>query len=101
MEFLSERGLNVLNQGSESTFYTHRGGKLYASIVDLAFCSDAMLHRVSGWEVIQDDARLSDHRKICFRLSTTSLVSDKIQRTTRCFNTKKANWSTFAESFAR
>lgn len=101
VEFHSETGLNVLNQGSDCTFYTHRRGILYASIVDLSLCSDAVLHRVSKWKVVKDDTGLPDHRKIRFRLSNVPRSKEKPATTTRCFDTRKANWGKFGESLTR
>lgn len=95
VDFLSEVGLNVVNQGSAPTYHTYRRGKLCASIVDVTTCSDALVDKVSGWKVVKDDAGLSDHRKIHFHLSNEREGADMPLGSTRCFNTKKADWNVF------
>lgn len=95
VELASEVGLNFLNRGCTSTYHTYRGGRLYASIVDITACSDSVLGRVFGWEVIKDDTGLSDHRRIRFRLSMRGANNNQRPATTRCYNTNKADWGVF------
>lgn len=96
VDFLSENSFNVLNQGSSPTFYTHCRGKLYASIVDVTTCSDTMLSRINNWELIERDTGLSDHRRIRFGLLLGRGAHTELPKTTRCFNTGKADWAAFA-----
>lgn len=100
VDLLSKTGLNVLNRGSVPTFHTYRGDRLYASIVDITACSDTLLAKAVGWEVVLNDAGLSDHRKIRFWLTMTRQEGEGAPRTTRRFNTRKADWAGFAESLS-
>ncbi|XP_068631956.1 uncharacterized protein [Battus philenor] len=47
---LDELELHVLNQGSEPTFDTYRGGRHFSSRVAITACSNALLDRVEGWQ---------------------------------------------------
>lgn len=98
VDLLSETGLNILNRGSTYTYHTHRGGKLYASIVDLTVCSDAILNRIQGWKVMTDDPGLSDHRRIRFRLNLAGAETEEKPKTTRIYDTRRANWELFDEA---
>src|SRR5436309_258753 len=57
-EWLTTRGLLILNSGSTDTCVRRRGG----SIVDLSFASSAIANAVSGWRVEEGTETLSDHR---------------------------------------
>lgn len=58
--------------------------------MDVTTCSDA-------WRLGKDNTGLSDHRRIHFQLNDGVEGADTQLRTTKCFNTKKANWSIFNE----
>ncbi|CAK1594228.1 unnamed protein product [Parnassius mnemosyne] len=95
-EMIAELDMNVLNQGSESTFYQYRGGKLYSSIVDVTCCTSAILHKMERWRVDPNFVTLSDHRAIQFQMKVkTDKQSVAVRNSTRLFNTAKANWSLF------
>lgn len=91
---LEEMSLQVLNEGDTPTFHTVRGNKIYASHVDITACSLDMLNLIEGWTVV-DDIVSSDHNSIVFNIKLAKAKGMNVQRTTRQFNTKKANWSQF------
>ncbi|XP_063539417.1 uncharacterized protein LOC134748560 [Cydia strobilella] len=97
---LDELGLNILNRGDTPTFDTVRGGKHYTSYVDVTACSIDILDLVDDWRVDQG-LTSSDHNGIIFKVKLTKLVGITVQRTTRKFNTKKANWSEFYGKFRK
>ncbi|CAG5039747.1 unnamed protein product [Parnassius apollo] len=95
-EMIAELDMNVLNQGSDSTFYQYRGGKLHSSIVDVTCCTSAILHKMERWRVDPDFVTLSDHRAIQFQMIINIDKQNVVLRnSTRLFNTAKANWSLF------
>nr|BAA07467.1 ORF2 [Bombyx mori] len=100
MGTLGELGLHILNEGDVPTFDTIRGGKRYQSRVDVTFCTEDMLDLIDGWRV-DEDLVSSDHNGMVFNIRLQKSKSIKIERTTRIFNTKKANWSLFHEKMAQ
>lgn len=95
-EALEELNFHILNQGTEATFDTIRGGKRYTSWVDLTACSSDMLGRIENWKV-NGEIINSDHKAILFQINLNIIKALEIKRTTRLYNTKKANWCQFRE----
>ncbi|CAK1581407.1 unnamed protein product [Parnassius mnemosyne] len=97
-EMIAEMDMNILNQGNDPTFYQYRAGKLYSSLVDVTACTSSLLHKVEKWKVDPDFVTLSDHRAIQFQIN---IIIDKQKtsprKSTRLFNTAKANWSIFRD----
>ncbi|XP_063623904.1 uncharacterized protein LOC134795903 [Cydia splendana] len=91
---LDELGLHILNRGDTPTFDTTRGDRHLTSYVDVTACSIDILDLVDDWRVDQG-LTSSDHNGILFKVKLTKLVGITVHRTTRKFNTKKANWSEF------
>ncbi|XP_039762050.1 uncharacterized protein LOC120635182, partial [Pararge aegeria] len=69
-------GLEVLNRGSVHTCVRQQGG----SIVDVTFADSILARRVSGWEVLQDEETLSDHRYIRFEVSSIPAAIRRVSR---------------------
>lgn len=99
-ETLDEVKLQVLNTGDTPTFDTVRGNKRYTSYVDVTACTEEMLTLVEDWRVIEN-LTSSDHNGIAFNIKLTREKGIEIQRTTRIYNTKKANWNQFREKLAQ
>lgn len=97
---LDELDLQVLNRGSIPTFDTIRGNKRYSSCVDITACSSDMLALVDDWQV-DEGVTSSDHNTLNFKIHLRKAKGIIINRTTRVFNTKKANWSEFHEKLAQ
>ncbi|CAK1588833.1 unnamed protein product [Parnassius mnemosyne] len=93
---LDELELHILNEGTEPTFDTIRGGKRFSSCVDITTCSTSLLGRVENWR-LSEEITSSDHRAILFDINLEKSVGIDIERKTRKYNTKKANWSEFRE----
>ncbi|XP_049874511.1 uncharacterized protein LOC126372706 [Pectinophora gossypiella] len=93
---MEEMEMQVLNEGDVPTFDTIRGNKRYASHVDITACSSDMLGLVEDWRV---DERItsSDHNTITFKVRLARAKGTDIQRTTRVYGTKRANWIQFHE----
>ncbi|XP_026331368.1 uncharacterized protein LOC113238749, partial [Hyposmocoma kahamanoa] len=60
-------GLAILNRGHANTCVRRNGG----SIVDVTFATPSLAARVSGWQVLEDEETLSDHKYIRMRVSHT------------------------------
>lgn len=97
---LEELGLNILNNGNIPTFDTVRGGIRYSSYVDLTVCTTDLLSLVDDWKV-EVGMVGSDHNGINFKLLLKPSTGIQINRTTRVYNTKKANWAEFREKFSQ
>lgn len=95
-----EMGLHILNTGSMPTFDTIRGGKRLTSHVDVTACTEDMLTLVNDWR-IEEGLTGSDHNGILFGIALNKSKGTNIQRTTRIFNTRKANWSQFHEKLGQ
>lgn len=91
---LGEWGLHVLNIGDTLTLDTMRGGTRYSSHVDVKACFEDMLTLVDGWR-FEEGLKSSEHYGITFGLSLQKSKGIRIERTTRKYNTKKANWGQF------
>ncbi|KAL0852476.1 hypothetical protein ABMA28_000643 [Loxostege sticticalis] len=89
---LDEMGLQILNTGTVPTFDYIRGGRRFRSRVDITVCTEDLLTKVQNWRV-EADVTVSDHRAILFEVNLVKSVGIDIKRTTRLFNTKKANWA--------
>lgn len=95
---LGELGLHILNKGEIPTFDTIRGGQRYSSFVDITACSTNILGMVDDWK-IDESLTSSDHNGITFNIKLQKTKGIKVERTTRLYNTKKANWQKFTEKF--
>lgn len=93
---LGELDLHILNIGNIPTFDTIRGGQRFTSHVDVTACSTDILDLVENWQV-DEGLTSSDHNGITFKVRLLKSKGITIERTTRIYNTKKANWSTFHE----
>ncbi|XP_063835567.1 uncharacterized protein LOC135084759 [Ostrinia nubilalis] len=91
---LEESGLQVLNNGDTPTFDTVRGGRAYTSHVDITACTADLLDVVDNWRVDQT-VTSSDHNTILFHIALRKSKGLKVERTTRLYNTKKADWDIF------
>ncbi|KPJ08991.1 Retrovirus-related Pol polyprotein from type-1 retrotransposable element R1 [Papilio machaon] len=98
-ETLDVLGLHILNQGSEPTFDTVRGGKRYSSCIDITACTTPLLGRVTNWRT-DDGVSSSDHRAILFDINLQKSVGMDIRCSTRKYNTRKANWGEFRSKLA-
>ncbi|XP_063838171.1 uncharacterized protein LOC135087301 [Ostrinia nubilalis] len=96
---LEESGLQVLNTGDTPTFDTIRGGRAFTSHVDITACTTDLLDLVDNWRVDQNMTS-SDHNAILFHISLRKSRGLRVERTTRLYNTKKANWDIFREKFS-
>lgn len=93
-------GLQILNRGETPTFDVVRGHRRYTSCVDVTACAADMLAVVDDWRVLEDLTG-SDHNGIEFKLRIEKQKGQNIKRTTRIFNTKKANWRQFHEKLSQ
>lgn len=93
---LEEMDLQILNVGDIPTFSTVRGGKTYASHVDVTACTADLYGLAEDWRVVED-LTSSDHNGIIFQLKMEKAMGFNVKRTTRLYNTKKANWEGFHE----
>ncbi|KAL0894322.1 hypothetical protein ABMA27_012948 [Loxostege sticticalis] len=94
---LEDYGLQVLNRGKVPTFETIRGNKKYSSFVDITACTEDLLNLVDDWKVDRDMIT-ADHNSITFKINLKSGKGLKVVRTTRRFNTKKADWELFGNT---
>lgn len=65
---LDEMGLHLLNEGSDPTFHTVRGGKVYQSHIDVTVCTADLLGTIDDWKV-DKGITSSDHNTITFKLT--------------------------------
>ncbi|CAG4963930.1 unnamed protein product [Colias eurytheme] len=68
VEWIAAQNLVPLNQGTENTCVRMQGG----SVVDVAFASPTLAHRVRGWKVLSEVETLSDHKYIRFDVMQTT-----------------------------
>lgn len=97
---LVEMGMEVLNEGTEPTFYTSRGGKIYQSHVDVTACKTSMLSTIQNWR-IDNGIISSDHNAIIFTISLEKPIETRKTNSTRKYNTKKADWNKFSIEFTK
>ena len=97
---LDEMGLCILNHGVEPTYDYHRGCRRFTSCVDITTCTDDMLHKVTNWR-LSGDITISDHKAILFEIRLQKSKGTNIKRTTRKYNTKKANWVDLREEITQ
>lgn len=89
-ETIATLDAHILNDGSTPTFETWRSGNHLTSFIDVTFCSNNIMDKVTNWGVEQTG--LSDHNVI------TMSISDKImppESTTPRYRTKLADWTKF------
>ncbi|XP_029054193.1 uncharacterized protein LOC114881543 [Osmia bicornis bicornis] len=67
LEFLSTTDLEILNRGSSPTFVTSRRQE----VLDITLGSKKVVQAIQDWRM-DDEATLSDHRLITFKLTTES-----------------------------
>lgn len=96
VNLVNELDLHIINTGDTPTYDTIRGNKRYCSYIDITVCSEDMLQLVDDWQV-NEDLISSDHNGITFNIRLTKSSGTNIIRTTRKFNTNKANWLQFHE----
>ncbi|KAL0852638.1 hypothetical protein ABMA27_016898 [Loxostege sticticalis] len=96
---LEESGLHVLNRGTVPTFDTIRGGRRFTSHVDQTACTEDLLSYVENWRV-DKGMIISDHSAITFNMSLKRGKGLRVMRTTRRYNTKKADWELFNTTLA-
>ncbi|XP_046970585.1 uncharacterized protein LOC124537737 [Vanessa cardui] len=96
--FLNEMDYHILNTGQTPTFEVWRDNRHCTSIVDVTACSSSLLGKLRDWKV---DATLitSDHNAITYTLVLGGRLQQAPIPTTRVYNTKKADWSAFRETF--
>lgn len=85
---LEEMGMHILNEGTEPTFYTIRGGIEYKSHVDIMTCCSKLLPRMQNWRVLKD-VTSSDHNTIAFTIKLKKPETKRLISKTRIYNTKK------------
>lgn len=93
-EFVLQNDLVIINTGGIPTFSATRNGVDYCSIVDVTVCSSEISRSVTDWKTDPDLVTLSDHRASTFNIITEHPIIQS-RPTTRIFNTKKANWTSF------
>ncbi|XP_073966108.1 uncharacterized protein [Choristoneura fumiferana] len=91
---LDELNMAILNRGKIPTFDTIRGGKRYQSFVDITACSMNILDLIEDWRV-EEGLTCSDHNGVVFHIKLEKSKGIGIIRTTRKYNSKKANWQEF------
>ncbi|KAJ2940789.1 hypothetical protein O0L34_g14906 [Tuta absoluta] len=91
---LNDLGMHILNEGDTPTFDTIRGNKQFKSHVDITSCTHELLHAIDNWK-IEEGMTSSDHNAITFSLVLGEPGSRRPSKTTRKYNTRKANWSDF------
>lgn len=97
---IEDMGLQVLNEGDTPTFDTVRGNKAYTSFIDLTACTAEMLALVEDWKV-NVGLTSADHNAITFQLRLSKAKGINVSRTTRIYNSKKANWTQFHEKLGQ
>ena len=93
---LDQLGLQVLNEGNIPTFDTVRGANRLTSYIDVTACTDDLLKHVEAWR-IDESATSSDHNTIILKIKLRKSRGTIISRSTRIYNTKKADWTKFRE----
>jgi len=94
-DFISQNDLLVLNNNEDiPTFHTFRGDVIAESYIDITIANVNSSALITHWQVLKEDS-LSDHRYIFFTINDT--ISKIEHRSTIKFNTKSANWETFAD----
>lgn len=91
---LHELGLEVLNEGDTPTFCVVRGNKIYTSHIDITACSADIYSLIEHWKVNEHLVE-SDHNAIVFNIRLKKANGVNIKRSTRIYNTKRANWDQF------
>lgn len=93
-DFISQNDLLVLNNNENMpTFHTIRGDVIAESFIDITIANVNSSALITHWQVLTEDS-LSDHRYIYFTINDT--IPRIEHRSTVKFNTKSANWETFA-----
>ena len=95
---LEELGLDILNVGNKPTFYVANENGIRKSIVDITTCSRSLLGKIKGWKV-EEGVTSSDHNTISFKVLLKKPETTRMARSTRIYNTKKADWQKFTVEF--
>ena len=90
--FLFAHEFQLLNHGSDYTFYTIRDRRILKSIVDLTLISSPLLANNWTWRV-DDLVTSSDHRCIAFQCSSTR--NSTPHPSTRRWRTSNVDWTGF------
>lgn len=99
-DVIFDMGWHVLNVGDTPTFETVRGHKHYSSHVDITVCTPETIAFIEKW-LVETDITSSDHNTITFQIRLTKSKGININRTTRIYNTRKANWLKFCENISQ
>lgn len=91
---LEDLGLQVLNDNTTPTFFTVRGEKTYSSFIDVTACATELLNLVEDW-CVDEGMTSSDHNTILFKIKMIRSKGINISRSTRIYNSRKANWNHF------
>lgn len=86
--------LHILNRGETPTFDTVRGGQRYTSFIDVTMCTTDILDVVDNWRV-DEGLTSSDHNGMTLNIYFRKPKHLEVKRTTRVYNTRKANCSQF------
>lgn len=70
------------------------------SYIDVTACSANLLNLVDNWKVVED-LTSSDHNGVTFDIHLQKYKAIKIERATRKYNTRKANWAQFNEKLGQ
>ena len=95
---LGEMGLEILNEGDKPTFFVANQHGIRKSVVDITTCTEGLLGLIRGWKV-EEGITSSDHNTVAFSIVLKTPMTDRPTKTTRKFNTKKADWQIFKKEF--
>ncbi|CAK1583171.1 unnamed protein product [Parnassius mnemosyne] len=99
MEAFAELSFEILNTGTKPTFSVYRRGEECSSIIDITACSTTFLHKIKNWTVNEHLCTLSSHRPITFEIHLQNTNTKQINKSTRKYNTIKADWIKFTHEF--
>ena len=88
--------LELLNDPGIGTYFRPKMKK--ESVLDLSFATEDLVPIVEDWQVLPMAG--SDHHPILFTLSALCQSRDKGQEQTARYNTRKADWDSFSQSFS-
>ncbi|CAH2208472.1 jg24109, partial [Pararge aegeria aegeria] len=94
---IEEMEMHILNEGTVPTFFTIRNGTTFKSIVDVTACSHDLLGLISDWRVDQS-VTSADHNAITFTIRLKKPTEVRPLKTTRRYNTRKAEWKKFRKA---
>lgn len=100
MGIIDELNMHILNEGTAPTFYTIRNNVEFKSNVDVTACSQEIMTNIDNWKV-NTDLTSADHNAITFSINLNKPLAKRPIKSTRKYNTKKANWQLFRQQFRR